>query len=117
MSVVVGRILSMSLITDVPVSPGGASSEHSPEAARVELDVFPIDGDGWRVSIRGADRGNPFALLGFVSREASHSGPRFLVCVIGRPGDELVAGTLDEAIELLRPRPAEVEAILAGIRH
>ncbi|MCL2516000.1 MAG: hypothetical protein FWD85_06855 [Microbacteriaceae bacterium] len=106
----------MSLLADVP-----APHRHEPGAAvgtvRVELDVYPIDGDGWRVSIRGADRGNPFALLGFISRSAGPAGPQYLVCVIGQPGAELAAGSLDEAVELLRPELGEVEAILSGARH
>jgi len=79
----------------------------------VELDVIPIEEDGWRVSIHGADRGNPFALLGFVTRV----GDRFEVCVIGHPGDGIETATLDEAIEVLRPAPDEVQDILSGIRH
>ena len=79
----------------------------------VELDVIPIEDDGWRVSIHGADRSNPFALLGFVT----HTAEGFEVCVIGRPGDAVVASTLDQAVDVLRPAPGEVEDILGGIRH
>ncbi|AYG03787.1 hypothetical protein [Gryllotalpicola protaetiae] len=83
------------------------------ETSKVELDVIPVGEDGWRVSIQGADRANPFALLGFVTT----AGPVFEVCVIGRPGDAIVASTLDDAVEVLRPPADEVEGILAGIRH
>jgi hypothetical protein len=83
------------------------------EPALVELDVIPVGNDGWRVSIHGADRGNPFALLGFVTRVDAG----FEVCVIGRPGDAVAAASLDAAVDVLRPAPGEVEAILAGIRH
>ncbi|GAA4170714.1 hypothetical protein [Gryllotalpicola koreensis] len=79
----------------------------------VGLDVIPVEEDGWRVSIQGADRGNPFALLGFVTKV----GDAFEVCVIGRPGDAIVAPTLEAAVEVLRPAADEVEGILAGIRH
>jgi hypothetical protein len=85
----------------------------SAPAEIVELEVIPVGGDGWRVSIAGADRANPFALLGFVA--AVDDG--FEVCVIGRPGDALAATTFEAAVELLRPTAAEVEGILAGIRH
>jgi hypothetical protein len=79
----------------------------------VELDVIPVGEDGWRVSIHGADRGNPFALLGFVTR----AGDGFEVCVIGRPGDAIAAPTLEAAVDVLRPAADEVEGILSGIRH
>ena len=79
----------------------------------VELDVIPIGEDGWRVSIHGAERSNPFALLGFVTRV----GEQFEVCVIGRPGDAIAARTLDEAVDVLRPAPDELDDILAGVRH
>ena len=51
--------------------------------------------------------------LGFVTRV----GGRFEVCVIGRPGDAIEVTSLDEAVEVLRPAPDEVEGILAGARH
>ena len=83
----------------------------------VEVDVTPIHGAGWRVSISGADRSNPFALLGFITPVQSPSGERFQVCFIGHPGAEIEKPTLDEAIEALRPAPGEVEALLRGVRH
>ncbi|MFC4244172.1 hypothetical protein ACFOYW_12380 [Gryllotalpicola reticulitermitis] len=83
----------------------------------VDVDVTPIGGEGWRVSISHADRSNPFALLGFITAVQTPAGERFQVCVIGRPGDEIEKPTLAEAIDVLRPDPGQVEAILAGVRH
>ncbi|GAA4182970.1 hypothetical protein GCM10022288_01680 [Gryllotalpicola kribbensis] len=83
------------------------------EGETIELDVIPVDDHGWRVSVHGADRGNPFALLGFVTQV----GDGFEVCVIGRPGDAIAARTLDEAVDVLRPAPDELDDILAGVRH
>lgn len=82
------------------------------DVATVELDVIPVGDDGWRVSIRGADAGNPFALLGFITLV----GARYQLCVLARPGEAIDTATLDEAVELLRPSPLEVQGILAGIR-
>lgn len=83
----------------------------------VEVDVTPIDGEGWRVSISHADRDNPFALLGFITAVATPVGERYQVCVIGRPFEEIERATLAEAVDELRPQPDQVEAILAGTRH
>ena len=85
----------------------------SVDSETVELDVIPIDDHGWRVSIRDADRANPFGLLGFVSKAADG----FEVCIIGHPGDAIAAPTLEAALDVLRPEPDEVEAILEGVRH
>lgn len=93
--------------------PGVIGRAHNEVAHAVELDVIQIGEDGWRVSIRGADAGNPFALLGFVTFVGGH----YQVCVIGRPGDAIDAATLDDAVEVLRPHADEVEGILSGIRH
>ncbi|AYG04390.1 hypothetical protein D7I44_13210 [Gryllotalpicola protaetiae] len=66
------------------------------------------DGD-WRVSLPG---GSPFGLLGFVTL----SEGRYHVQSLGRPFVELSTDTLEEAIDALRPRSADVPAMLAGIR-
>jgi hypothetical protein len=82
-------------------------------AEQVRLDVIRIEEDGWRVSITGADAGNPFGLLGFITLVDG----RYQVCVIGKPGECVQFDTLDAAIDALRPAPSEVDAILAGERH
>lgn len=82
-------------------------------AGTVRLDVIRIEEDGWRVSITGADAGNPFGLLGFITLVDG----RYQVCVIGKPGDCTQFATLEAAVDALRPHPSEVEAILAGERH
>jgi hypothetical protein len=95
------------------VEPEGEFHGGDGDSTRVELEVLPVGDDGWRVSIGGADRGNPFALLGFVTLTGGH----YEVCVLGKPGSALAAATLEDALELLRPAPTEVEGILSGIRH
>jgi hypothetical protein len=99
---------------------GLAAAAIAPDPLRagvVDVDVTPIHGEGWRVSISGADRSNPFALLGFITPVHTPEGELFQVCVIGHPGAEIEKASLDEAIDVLRPAVGEVEAILAGIRH
>lgn len=98
---------------------GPAAVADAPDALRagvVEVDVTPIHGEGWRVSISHADRSNPFALLGFITPVQTKAGERFQVCIIGRPGVEVEKSTLDAAIDVLRPAADQVEAILAGVR-
>ena len=89
----------------------------APRAGVVDVDVTPIHGEGWRVSISHADRSNPFALLGFITPVQTPLGEHFQVCVIGHPGAEIEKSTLTEAVDALRPAPDEVEAILSGVRH
>lgn len=99
---------------------GMSAATVAPDPSRagvVKVDVTPIHGEGWRVSISGADRSNPFGLLGFITPVQTSRGERFQVCVIGHPGTEIEKGSLDDAIEVLRPAPGEVEAILRGVRH
>lgn len=91
-------------------------ARHAAVAGGAELDVVHVGEDGWRVSISGADAGNPFALLGFVTLVIGPVGPRYQLCVIGKPGEAPEFDTLDEAVDALRPRSDEVGAILAGIR-
>jgi len=79
-------------------------------ARRVDLDAIRIGTEGWRVSLRDADRSNPFGLLGFVAEVDG----RFRVCALGSPGAEIERETLDEAIDALRPSPEEAELMLHG---
>ena len=110
----------MSLVAPA-VAPDQRSADQrsaaEPSAGAVDVDVTPIHGEGWRVSISGADRSNPFGLLGFITPVQTPTGERFQVCVIGHPGAEIEKSSLDAAIDTLRPAPGEVEAILAGVRH
>jgi hypothetical protein len=76
---------------------------------RADIEVVSVGDGDWRVSLPG---GSPFALLGFVTR--SEDG--FRVQSLSRPFAEFDVASLDEAIEALRPRSADVPAMLAGIR-
>jgi len=74
-----------------------------------DVEVIAVSDGDWRVSLPG---GSPFALLGFVTLAEG----RYRVQSLSRPFAELEADTLDEAIDMLRPRSADVPAILAGAR-
>ena len=55
-------------ITDPPMEEeimGAAAATLTSDS--VDVDVTPIHGEGWRVSISHAERSNPFALLGFIT--------------------------------------------------
>lgn len=81
---------------------------HVPPAL-AEVEVVAVGDGDWRVSLPG---GSPFALLGFVTM--SNGGYR--VQSLTRPFAEIEAGSLDEAIDALRPRASDAPALLAGIR-
>jgi hypothetical protein len=77
--------------------------------ALAEVEVIAVGDGDWRVSLPG---GSPFALLGFVTL----ADGRYRVQSLGRPFAEFDVDTLDEAIDALRPRSADVPALLAGVR-
>ncbi|GAA4180596.1 hypothetical protein [Gryllotalpicola koreensis] len=83
------------------------SVHEAPELAEVE--VVAVTDDDWRVSLPG---GSPFGLLGFVTL----TDGRYRVQSLSRPFADRTADTLEGAIELLRPRAADVQAMLAGVR-
>ena len=67
------------------------------------------DGD-WRVSFR---EGGAFAMLGLIT---SDENGRYQGIGVSQPLDDVVQPSFQEAADALRPRPADVPGILAGVR-